>query len=148
MSARPASAETAAREAALQMIYALDLGGQNAAQVEHWYLEAHPLAPVAALRARTLVEAVVERQTELEALIGRHAIGWRLERMNVVDRSLLKLAGAEMLLQPESGRRAIIAAAIKLARKFSQLEAVRFVQGVLEAMAQELAPEAEEARHG
>lgn len=143
MSARPARPETAAREAALQMIYALDLGGQSLATVERWYLQAHPLPAPAATSALALLAAAVEHNREIEALIARHAIGWRVERLSAVDRSLLKLATAELLLHPALPARAVIQAAVRMARKFSQPEAEAFVRGVLEAVVRERTAEPE-----
>lgn len=137
-----------AREAALQMLYALDLdgGSQSAREVEHWYQQAHPLPAAVAARAQALVAAVEAQRSEIERRIEKHAIGWRLERMSVVDRCVLKLATAEILLAPDAPR-AAIQAAMKLAQKFSQPEAVAFIQGLLEAMARELASEKEVAPH-
>ncbi|MGH9466111.1 MAG: transcription antitermination factor NusB [Terriglobales bacterium] len=124
-----------AREAALQMIYALDLGGQTTGQVTEWYTRAHPLPPTASRRAEVLLAAVVERQAEIEALLTQHAIGWRLERMNAVDRCVLKLAVGEMLQEEPASVREIVQAALKLAHKFSQPAAASFIQGLLEAIA-------------
>ncbi|MGH9475414.1 MAG: transcription antitermination factor NusB [Terriglobales bacterium] len=135
------------REAALQMIYAVDLGGQGAATVAHWYLQAHPLTEEAAALASALLEAVGDRKDEIEAVIERHAIGWRLVRMSAVDRSLLKLAVAELLLHPRASARTVIQAAARLAHKYSQPEAEAFVRGLLEAVARELASEPEVIRH-
>src|SRR6185312_10487252 len=56
-----------ARVAALQMLYALELGGQDAQQVERWYVEAHPLAPPVRERAGAAVEAVVRPVQRLAA---------------------------------------------------------------------------------
>jgi len=130
-----------ARVAALQMLYALELGGQDAQQVERWYVEAHPLAPPVRERAGALVDAVVSHQAEIERLIGQHAKGWRLERISVIDRSLLKLAAAELLLSKKwSGAavEAVVRPVQRLAAKFSQPEAVSFVGGLIEAMARDL----------
>ncbi|MGH9414745.1 MAG: transcription antitermination factor NusB [Terriglobales bacterium] len=131
----------AAREAALQMLYALDLdrGAQTAREVAHWYLQAHPLPAAAAARAQELVAAVEQQRGEIERLISKHAVGWRLERMSVVDRNVLKLATAEFLLAPQAAARTAIQPARKLAQKFSQPEAVQFIQGLLEAIARDLA---------
>lgn len=137
-----------AREAALQMLYALDLdgGSQSAREVAHWYQQAHPLPAAVAARAQALVAAVEGQRSEIERRIEKNAIGWRLERMSVVDRCVLKLATAEILLAPDTPR-AAIQAARKLAQKFSQPEAVAFIQGLLEAIVRALASEKEVASH-
>jgi len=135
----------AAREAALQMLYALELGGQDAAQIERWYVAAHPLAPAVRERAGALIGTTVRQRERIEDLIRRYSRGWKLERISLIDRSLLKLACAELLLEPEPAWAEAIQACAQLARRFSQPEAQRFLRGVLESIADELraAPVAE-----
>jgi N utilization substance protein B len=124
-----------AREAALQMLYALEVGGQDAAQIERWYVAAHPLAPAVRERAGALVDAAVQRRARIEELIGTHSHGWKLERISLIDRALLKLACAELLLEPEPAWPEAIQTAAQLAKRYSQPEAQRFVRGLLEAIA-------------
>ena len=131
--------KTKAREAALQMLYALELGGQDAAQIERWYLAAHPLPPAVRERAGALVDAAVGHREQIEDLIRRHARGWRLERISVIDRSLLKLAAAELLLRPAPSLGVVVQACLDLARKFSQPDALKFLHGLLDAMARDMA---------
>jgi N utilization substance protein B len=135
----------AAREAALQMLYALDLGGGDAGPVAAAYRRDHPLAPAVAERAELLLHRASSARQRIEDLIVRHSVGWRLERMSAIDRNLLKLGTAEMLLgQPAA---TVVQATLRLARKFSQPEAISFLQGLLEAIARELAAHSEVAQH-
>ena len=142
MSATRKESEMAAREAALQMIYALEMGGQSAREIERWYVQAHPLAPEVRERAGRLLTVADEQREKMEELIRRHARGWRLERISVIDRSLLKLAMAELLLPPSPPRTAVVQACLQMAKKFSQPDAVSFLHGLLDAMAAELASQA------
>ncbi|HUX68021.1 MAG TPA: transcription antitermination factor NusB [Terriglobales bacterium] len=129
-----------AREATLQMLYARELGGQEPALIQRWYLEAHPLPARVQARAGALFDAAVVQQARIEDLIRRHAVGWRLERISVIDRSLLKLAIAELLLEPDAPAAVITQAALRLAKKYSQPEVFKFLHGLLDAIARELAP--------
>lgn len=138
MSTRSIDARSAAREAALQMLYALEMGGQTASQVERWYLDAHPLEPDVRERAGRLLDQAVMNNARIESLIDRHARGWKRERMTVVDRSLLKLAIGEMLEEHHQPHPVIINEALRLTKKFSQPEAVNFMNGLLHAVAQDL----------
>jgi N utilization substance protein B len=138
MSARPNDVRTAAREAALQMLYALEMGGQTPGQVERWYLDAHPLEPDVRERVGRLFDQAVMNNERIESLIDRHARGWKRERMALVDRSLLKLAIGEMLEREHPPHPVIINEALRLTKKFSQPEAVNFVNGLLHAVSQEL----------
>lgn len=126
-----------AREAALQMLYALELGGQDAGQVERWYLAAHPLEPAVRERAGALLDAAVGQREQIEARIRRHAQGWKLERISVIERSILKLAAAELHLGPPPPPPQIIEAALALTKTFSHPGAVAFVHGLLDAMVHE-----------
>ena len=73
-----------------------------------------------------------ERET-LDALITRRSDHWKLERMPVVDRNILRLAAWEML-RTETPAAVVIDQAIELARRFSGDESARFVNGVLDAL--------------
>lgn len=126
-----------AREATFQMLYALELGGQTAGEVERWYLEAHPLAPAVRERAGALLDAAMAQRERIEELLRRHAQGWKLERISLVDRSLLRLATAELLIGGLP--RGVLEATLALAKKFSQPGAVAFLHAVLDAIAADLA---------
>jgi N utilization substance protein B len=134
----------AAREAALQMQYAVELSGQQAAEVERWHAESQPLTPAVRAAAYALVCELAARRERIEDLIARHAIGWRLERMTAVDRSILKIAAAELLhgAKPDD----VVEAALALTRKFSQPDAVGFIHAILDAIVRELADTAQPAR--
>jgi N utilization substance protein B len=86
----------------------------------------------------SLVCGTVERQAEIDDMIRRHLDHWRLERMPAVDRNILRLATYEMLATPTPPA-VIIDEALELARRFSNDEAVQFVNGVLDAAHKEIA---------
>lgn len=132
----------AAREAALQMLYAHALAKQDLQQIEGWYLDAHPLPPALRRQASGLLAAAAAEEVRIEAMIRRHAIGWRLERISLIDRSVLTLAIAELLHAPAESHGTIIQMAKRLAARFSQPEAVNFIHGLLAAVARELAASA------
>ena len=84
-----------------------------------------------------LVTGVVERIDAIDELITRHAEHWKIARMPAVDRNVIRLAVYEMLALP-TPRAVVIDEALELARKFSEEEAVQFVNGVLDAVRREL----------
>ena len=69
----------------------------------------------------------------LDAVITRRSDNWKLERMPVVDRNILRLAAWELLRTPTPPA-VVIDQAIELARRFSGDESARFVNGVLDAL--------------
>ena len=78
---------------------------------------------------------------EIDAILAAHAQNWRIERMAVIDRLVLRLAIYELLADPDTPSRVVINEALELARWYSGEEAVRFVNGVLDAVRKELRPE-------
>jgi N utilization substance protein B len=83
----------------------------------------------------------VDRHRErVDALIARFSIGWTMDRMPVIDRSLLRLSTYELLERPDVPIGAIISEAVELAKRFSTEESGRFVNGVLAAIAGEVRP--------
>ncbi len=85
-----------------------------------------------------LVQGTVAHLDDVDERIRRHAEHWRMERMPVVDRNLLRLAVYEMTHQ-DTPAPVVIDEALELARKFSGEESVQFVNGVLDAVHRELA---------
>ena len=63
---------------------------------------------------------------------------WRIKRMNVMDRLVLRLAVYEFLHEPVTPSRVIINEALELARTFSDENSVRFINGILDAIRRRL----------
>ncbi len=80
---------------------------------------------------RLLVEGVEDRRPELDALISAHARGWTLERMPLIDRTVLRIAICELLARPEVPVAVVIDEAVELAKRFSTDDSGRFVNGML-----------------
>ena len=80
-----------------------------------------------------LVRGVASHLEELDALIVRYSEHWRLERMTVVDRNLLRLAAFELLFK--KGRvppKVVINEAVELAKRFGSEDSSAFVNGILD----------------
>ena len=69
--------------------------------------------------ANGLVRGTLARVEEIDQLLAAHAHNWRVERMAVIDRLVLRLAVCELLTQPETPPKVIINEALELARTFS-----------------------------
>lgn len=135
-----------ARESALQILYQAEVGrmGPQEAIGAFWRLERSGDVGEEAVDAdqqafaNELVRETLARASDLDQLIASHAHNWRLERMAVIDRLVLRLAVCELLTQPETPPKVVINEALELARTFSGDEAVRFVNGVLDAVRRKL----------
>ncbi len=137
-----------AREIALQILYRFDLGqagGQAAptgpalakeieAHFEHFEAPENVRAFAAELVAGTLHD-----QAKIDATIEKVASNWKLARMAVIDRNLLRMAIYEMGHFPDVPASVTIDEAIELAKQFGNAETPAFVNGVLDAVRQALA---------
>jgi N utilization substance protein B len=91
--------------------------------------------------AQTLAVGVADTVGDLDPVIVDAAENWRIERMNVMDRLILRLAVYEFLHAPATPSRVIINEALELARTFSDANSVRFVNGILDAVRRRLGRE-------
>lgn len=88
--------------------------------------------------AASLARGVVGDVGNIDPIIAEAAEHWRLERMNVLDRLILRLAVYEFLHEPGTPGRVVINEALELARTFSNDDAVRFINGILDAIRRRL----------
>jgi transcription antitermination protein NusB len=128
-----------AREAAVQMLYQWEVGKQSMLEVMSTFWTSGPAADeplTGEMRefATALTTGVVAKLEEIDPLIVEAAQNWRIERMAVMDRLILRLAVYEFLHQPDTPARVIINEALELARTFSTDEAVRFINGILDGV--------------
>ena len=132
------------REVALQALYALDVaksrgdretGSIPSAQEAYELVAAHFEMPEGSRAfAKELVIRVSENQTCLDEKIASHARNWRVSRMAVVDRNVLRLASFE-LIYTETPIGVVLDEAVELARRFGSENSPAFVNGILDALA-------------
>jgi N utilization substance protein B len=127
------------RELAMQMLFQGDLGKQTAEQVgkTFWLAREESDAEVRGF-AEDLYRVATMRSEEIDDLIVKHLVKWRIERMPGVDRNVLRLAAAEMLGFKGTPFPIVINEALEIARRYSAPESVGFLNGVLDAMAKDL----------
>jgi N utilization substance protein B len=129
-----------AREAALQMLYQWEVGGEPLDAVFETFPRVQPtgLDPAHEELARRLVRGTAERLGDIDRLVDAHTQHWRLERLAVIDRLVLRLAVYELLARTDTPPVVVINEALELARAYSGEAAVKFVNGVLDAIRREL----------
>jgi len=128
-----------AREAALQVLYQWDIGKVDVERaIETFFGEQWPDAAPPSEEFRRFSESLArETVTRLEAidrLIAETAERWRPERMAVIDRLILRMAIGELLCGPDTPHAVVINEALELARTFSTEDAVKFINGMLDAV--------------
>ena len=127
------------RELTMQMLFQGDLGKQNPEEVRKlFWASRDDVDQETRGFAEDLHRVASSRQAEVDALIERHSQNWRLERMPVVDRNLLRAAIAEMLAYPNTPAAIIINESLEVARRYAAPESIHFLNGVLDAVAREL----------
>jgi len=124
------------RVAALQLLYQRDIGGAAGADLDEavrGYWVEHPAPESRRAFATTLLQGVIGALDRIDSLIETAADNWRLSRMAVVDRTILRLAVYE-LLAAVTPPPVVIDEALELAKTFSGEQSARFVNGVLDAV--------------
>jgi N utilization substance protein B len=116
--------QTEAREEALGALYAADSRGLD--EIDFTKISQ---------RAADLAEGTWERRDEMDQVITAASIGWRIERIPVVDRNILRL-GVYELTTSDLSVAIVISEAVELAKRFSTAKSGAFINGVLAAVAE------------
>lgn len=148
------------RQMAVQMLFQSDLGGASAEEIlghfdpaEYLASEALPATETAAGSADTapthrdrrqltrafeyaagLLRGSLGHREEIDAVIKAQAEHWRLERMPVVDRNILRLAVYELLYESDVPHLVVVDEAIELAKRFGSENSGRFINGLLDGV--------------
>jgi N utilization substance protein B len=120
------------REWALQFLYQAEFAGPGQPDAvarfwRHFQTEGDP-----PLYLTKLVSGVTDHLEELDAFIVRYSEHWRLSRMTIVDRNLLRLAVYELLYQPDIPPKVVINEAVEMAKRFGSEASGGFVNGILD----------------
>jgi N utilization substance protein B len=127
------------RELAMQMLFQGDLGKQKPEDVERLFWDSREdVDDETRGFADDLHRLATQREEEVDGLIQKHAQNWRIERMPVVDRNLLRTAVAEMLGYPTTPAAVVINETLEIARRYAAPESIHFLNGVLDAIGREL----------
>ncbi|HXF93890.1 MAG TPA: transcription antitermination factor NusB [Nitrospiraceae bacterium] len=120
-----------ARERAIQVLYQYDVHGKGGEWLDEFWKHYPEKEDVRAFADR-LIEGVLSHREELDVLIGAYAANWKVSRMPIVDRNILRTGLFELLWLPEVPAKVTINEAIELAKSFGDEEASKFVNGVLD----------------
>ncbi len=123
-----------ARELALQMLYEYDVSGTEPQEMFRRSDDLKSAPEGIQDFTRRLVSGTLLHREDLDALISRQADHWRLTRMPVVDRNILRLALFELLHEPETPRPVVIDEALEIAKRFSTPKSSQFINGILDGV--------------
>jgi transcription antitermination protein NusB len=129
----------------VQMLYQWEVGRASMVEVGQTFWTgpavAEPVSEDLQAFATRLAAGVAGTVADIDPMIAEAAENWRIERMNVLDRLILRLAIYEFLHEPDTPAKVIINEALELARTFSTDESVRFINGILDAVRRTLTRE-------
>lgn len=130
-----------ARECALQMLFAVDLvPTASDTLTENYWNELGEVGIDDKTRefSNNLVRGTLRELEKIDERIRTRAEHWRIERMAIVDRNVLRLAVYEFLFE-DTPPTVVINEALEIARRFSTFEATQFINGILDAIKLDLA---------
>jgi len=123
------------RELALQALYQGELAGQAGLWDFEEFCAHFQVNKKAIPYAMKLLSGVQEKSEEINELISRYAENWRLERMSVLDRNILRLAVFELHYQDDVPTSVAINEAVEIAKRYSTDGSGSFINGILDGLA-------------
>ena len=120
-----------ARERALQILFQYDIHGRAGLWLDVFWQENEATDEVRAFAER-LVSGVLEKKKELDAVISKYATNWKVSRMPIVDRNILRAGAYELLWMDDVPAKVTVNEAIELAKSFGDDDASKFVNGILD----------------
>jgi len=131
-------ARTTAREAALQMLFAIEASEAELEQAISDFWRELPAEAEGRAYADEAVRGVRGMLDDIDARVTRASTNWRLERMTRVDRNVLRLGTWELAHRSDVPRAVVLDEAVELAKRFGSDESGPFVNGVLDRVADDL----------
>ena len=123
---------TKARECALQILYALDIRKEKDIEVVDTYWRENDESQDIKEFANRLALGALAHITEIDQFISKYTDNWRIGRMAVIDRNIIRIATFELLFTNDIPPKVSINEAVELAKKYGDEESGRFVNGVLD----------------
>lgn len=131
---------TRAREFALQILYQIDITHDNtdSSLNEFWQtLEQGDIDEALKDFTNSIVKGVVSNLEIIDKNISKYAANWQLQRMAFVDRNILRMSCYELIFRDDIPPKASINEAVELAKKYSGLDAGKFVNAILDKIKSE-----------
>ncbi|MFH1061727.1 MAG: transcription antitermination factor NusB [Candidatus Omnitrophota bacterium] len=123
---------TKARECALQVLYAVDIRKCSKREISESYWQENKEPLEIKIFAQDLIDGTLVKMSKIDQLISKYADNWRIERMAVIDRNIIRMAIYELLYAADIPPKVAINEAVELAKKFGDDESGSFVNGVLD----------------
>ena len=125
---------TKARECALQMLYQWDLTREPMDRVTEAFWRVRTTTDETKANAERLARGAQAMVAEIDEAITVTLTNWRFERIAAVDRNILRIAGYELMREPETPAAVVIDEAVEMAKRFAEADSPPFINGVLDAV--------------
>jgi transcription antitermination factor NusB len=123
---------TAAREFVLKMLYQIELLGETPEVIMQRFWEDNPSDDEVKQFSARILQGVLKYKNELDQIIIRHTENWDLNRMAILDKNILRFGAYELLYMPDIPPKVTINELVNIAKKYSQEDSGKFVNGVLD----------------
>ena len=120
------------------MLFQIDVAGGTPVEIYPEFWREHEVEDEVRSFAETLVDGVTRERDRLDALIAGAAANWRVERMAVVDRNILRMGAYELSHLPDTPAAVILDEAIEVGKRFGTEQSGAFINGVLDAVRRDL----------
>jgi N utilization substance protein B len=127
-----------AREETLRILFRLEFENKQIEKTLNQYWESKKTTEEIKEYSTWLVNGIVSDQEKIDNIIQQVSEHWRISRMAIVDRNILRMAVFELLNEKNIAPAIIINEAIEIAKKYSGDEAATFVNGILDAIRKNL----------
>ncbi|EDM23632.1 transcription antitermination factor NusB [Caminibacter mediatlanticus] len=128
---------THAREAVIQTLYAKELGNDDAINQFDELLKERKIKGQKAEFAKKLLNGVLEHINEIDEIIKNHLIDWSFDRLDKVDKQILR-TGIYEIKYTDTPYQIVIDEAVKIAKNFSEDKSKNFINGILDKVAKEV----------
>ena len=123
-----------ARELALQMLFQYDMAGNEPDMIVDTFEDLQKSKPNTREFAVKIFRGTVDHLAEIDDMIQAQAENWRLSRMAVVDRNIIRMSIYEFLHETDTPKLVIIDEAIEIAKKFGTQKSSQFINGILDGI--------------
>jgi len=123
-----------ARESTLQILFQLEFNDRGLENIFESFWQEKKASKEIKDYCRWLVEGVVSHKERIDRLIQSVSENWRINRMALVDRNVLRIAVFELLYEENLAPAIVIDEAIEVSKKYSSEESATFVNGILDAV--------------
>jgi len=123
-----------ARESTLQILFQLEFNDRGLENIFESFWQEKRASKEIKEYCRWLVEGIVSHRKKIDQLIQSVSENWRIDRMALVDRNVLRIAVFELLYEENLAPAIVIDEAIEVSKKYSTEESATFVNGILDAV--------------